>query len=212
MAVILPCSRECGPTVGVSPCHSALRGLRYRPPDRDVVEAACVPSSEKENRAMPGSRTDRAAMDGDAHGASLACLREHIIPRPSASIRNSRTLLGAMVLLFVLGMSLVVNAQEEQSRQPPERLPAQVAVETFPLEPAPKLPNPDNATSRTGDETKTRKTESPSSRSAVRVRIPGSPGASKASEEEGNPRILELPADLSALRVETIERLKQFNT
>jgi len=161
---------------------------------------------------MPGSRTDRAAMDGDAHGASLACLREPIIPRPSASIRNSRTLLGAMVLLFVPGMSLVVNAQEEQSRQPPERLPAQVAVETFPLEPAPKLPNPDSATSRPDDETKTRKTESPSSRSAVRVRIPGSPGASKASEEEGNPRILELPADLSALRVETIERLKQFNT
>jgi hypothetical protein len=151
-------------------------------------------------------------MDGDAHGAPLACSREHIIPRPSASIRNSRTLLGAMVLLCVLGMSLVVNAQEEPSRQPPERLPAEAAVETFPLESAPKLPNPDNATSRTGDETKTRKTESPSSRSAVRVRIPGSPGASKAAEEEGNPRILELPADLSALRVETIERLKQFNT
>ncbi|HKM54821.1 MAG TPA: hypothetical protein VJY33_15535, partial [Isosphaeraceae bacterium] len=78
-------------------------------------------------------------MDGDAHGASLACLREPIIPRPSASIRNSRTLSGAMVPLFVLGMILIVHGQEEQARQPPERLPAQVAVETFPLEPAPKL-------------------------------------------------------------------------
>src|SRR5271157_924363 len=53
---------------GVSPCRSALRGLRYRPPDRDVAEAAWVPSSAKEDCAMPGSRMDRAAKDGDAHG------------------------------------------------------------------------------------------------------------------------------------------------
>ena len=154
---------------------------------------------------------DRAAMDGDAHGTSLAFSREHISRRPSASIKNSRTLSGAMVVLFVLGMILIVHGQEEQSRQPPERLPAQVAVETFPLEPAPKPPNADNATSRTGDETKTRKAVSASSTSAVRGRIPGSPGASKASEEEGNPTMLELPADLNALRVETIERLKQYS-
>ena len=153
---------------------------------------------------------DRAAMDGDAHGNSLAFSREHIGRRPSASIKNSRTLSGAMVVLFVLGRTLIVHGQEEQSRQPPERLPVQVAVETFPLEPAPKLSNADNATSRTGDETKTRKAVSASSTSAVRGRIPGSPGASKASEEEGNPTMLELPADLSALRVETIERLKQY--
>ncbi|MGC1721359.1 MAG: hypothetical protein WA746_20420, partial [Isosphaeraceae bacterium] len=160
---------------------------------------------------MPGSRMDRAAMDGDAHGTSLAFSREHIGRRPSASIKNSRTLSGAMVVLFVLGRTLIVHGQEEQSRQPPERLPVQVAVETFPLEPAPKLPNADNATSRTGDETKTRKAVSASSTSAVRGRIPGSPGASKASEEEGNPTMLELPADLNALRVETIERLKQYS-
>jgi len=153
---------------------------------------------------------DRAARDGDAHGSSLAFSQEHISHRPRASIRNSRTLSGAMVPLFVLGMICVVHGQEEQSRQPPVRLPAQVAVETFPLEPAPQLPNADNAAARTGDETKTRKTESPSSTSAVRVRIPGSPGASKAAQEEGNPTILELPADLSALRGETIERLKQY--
>lgn len=154
---------------------------------------------------------DRAAMDGDAHGSSLAFLREHISHQPVASIRNSRTLSGAMVELFVLGMTLVVHGQEEQARQPPVRLPAQVAVETFPLEPAPEPPRADKATLRTGDETKTRKTGSSSSTSAVRVRIPGSPGESKASEEEGNPTILELPAYLNALRVETIERLKQFN-
>src|SRR5208282_5128385 len=210
MAVILACWCGDGPMAGVSPCRSALRGLRYRPPDRDVAEAAWVPSSEKENCAMPGSRMDRAARDGDAHGSSLAFSQEHISHRPSALIRNSRTLSGAMVPLFVLGMICVVHGQEEQSRQPLVRLPAQVAVETFPLEPAPQLPNADNAASRTGDETKTRKTESPSSTSAVRVRIPGSPGASKAAQEEGNPTILELPADLSALRGETIERLKQY--
>jgi hypothetical protein len=153
---------------------------------------------------------DRAAKDGDAQGFSLAFSQEHISHRPSASIRNSRTLCGAMVPLFVLGMICVVHGQEEQSPQPPVRLPAQVAVETFPLEPAPQLPNADNATSRTGDETKTRKTESHSSTSAVRVRIPGSPGASRAAQKEGNPTILGLPADLSALRVETIERLKQY--
>ena len=153
---------------------------------------------------------DRAAMDGDAHGTSMAFSREHIGRRPSASIKISRTLSGAMVVLFVLGMILIVHGQEEQARQPPERLPAQVAVETFPLEPAAKLPNADNATSRTGDETKTRIAVSASSTSAVRGGIPGSPGASKASEEEGNPTILELPADLNALRVETIERLKQY--
>jgi len=154
---------------------------------------------------------DRAAMDGDAHGTSLAFSREHISRRPSASIKNSRTLSGAMVVLFVLGMTLIVHGQEEQARQPPERLPAQVAVETFPLEPAPKLPNADNAKSRTGDETKTRKAVSASSTSAVRGRIPGSPGASKASQEEGNPTMLELPADRNALRVETIERPKQYS-
>src|SRR5208283_638903 len=185
MAVGLPCSCGCGPMAGISPCRSALRGLRYRPPDRDVAEAARVPSSAKENCAMPGSRMDRAARDGDAHGSSLEFSQEHIRPPPSASIRNSRTLSGAMVPLFVLGMICVVRGQEEQSRQPPVRLPAQVAEETFPLEPAPRLPNADNAASRTGDETKTRKTESPSSTSAVRVRIPGSPGASKAAQEEG---------------------------
>src|SRR5208337_3039892 len=152
-----PAHSEDGPMAGVSPCRSAPDGLRYRPPDRDVEAAACVPSSEKGNRAMPGSRMDRAAMDGDAHGTSLAFSRQHISRRPSASINNSRTLSGAMVVLFVLGMTLIVPGQEEQARQPPERLPAQVAVETFPLEPAPKLPNADNAKSRTGDETKTRK-------------------------------------------------------
>ena len=79
---------------------------------------------------------DRAAMDGDAHGTSLVFSRERTSRRPSASIKNSRTLSGAMVPLFVLGMILIVHGQEEQARQPPERLPAQVAVETFddPLE------------------------------------------------------------------------------
>ena len=127
----MPCSSEDGPTAGVSPCRSAPDGLRYRPPDRDVEAAAYVPSSEKENRAMPGSRMDRAAMDGDAHGTSLAFSRGHTSRRPSASIKNSRTLSGAMVPLFVLGMILIVHGQEEQARQPPERMPAQVAVETL---------------------------------------------------------------------------------
>ncbi len=56
-----------------------------------------------------------------------------------------------------------------------------------------------------------RMAEAPSSTSAVRVRVAGSPGASQGPREEGNPTNLELPADLGALRVETTERLRQLN-
>ena len=160
---------------------------------------------------MPGSRIDRAAWDEQAHGYCYMCSIEHIRMRTCASIRSFWRLSGAVLLLFVPGMSLVVHAQEEHAGQEPTRLPTQVAVETFPLEPAPQAQNAVSVTLRLGDTTKPRKTESSSSRPAARRRIADSAGPSGALEEEGNPTFLELPDNLSSLRVETVKRLKQFD-
>jgi hypothetical protein len=160
---------------------------------------------------MPGSRIDRAATDGDAHGYYCKYKNQYIITQLETLISSGWMLARPMLLLFVSGISPFVHAQEEPSRQPPVRLPAQMAVETFPLEPAPEPPNAKDARSLMGDPTRTRQTEPPPSKSAVRVRMPGSSAASRVGEVESSPTILELPADLSVLRLETIERLKQIN-
>ena len=151
---------------------------------------------------MPGSRIDRAAWDEQTHGYWYMCSIEHIRMRTCASIRSFWRLSGAVLLLFVPGMSLVVHAQEEHAGQEPTRLPTQVAVETFPLEPAPQAAECGQRHVAIGRHTtKPRKTESSSSRPAAKVRrIADSAGPSGALEEEGNPTFLELPDNLSSVR------------
>jgi hypothetical protein len=157
---------------------------------------------------------DQAAMGEDAHNSALVFLREHLEPRPIASIMNSRILFGVMGLLFVLGMSSLARGQQEQAKRRPVRQPARAVVDTFPLEPAP-APAPstlDKALVRTSEVTKTRKNPSRSDVPGATDQIPGASGGPAAPEVERSQTILDLPADLNSLRIETAEQLKQSNS